>query len=187
MKTLLAYFVLVFALLTSFSAHSQENSSCGLLTSEALDAGDLTSSVDLILVSKADRKMIVFNGGRALKQYHVSLGFTPVGAKTRSGDGKTPEGKYFVDYKNPESAYHLSLLVSYPNTQDLERARRLKVDPGGNIMIHGFPNESSAKATAATTHNTTADWTQGCVGVTDSEIEEIFSHTEEGTAIEICP
>ena len=166
---------------------SAEVSSCRLLKKRATTTEALTTNPDLILIGKAERKLMLFSRGRALKQYHVSLGPNPVGTKIKSGDGKTPEGTYFVESKNPQSSFHLALRVSYPNKMDLVRAEKLNVDPGGDIMIHGFPNNVEYNQRATLNHNSSANWTEGCIGLTNSEIEEIFSRIVEDTPIVICP
>ena len=133
---------------------------------------------DEIVVRKAKREMTLLRAGRVLKTYRIALGRTPVGAKERQGDGKTPEGDYTISGRNPRSAFHLSLRVSYPSAADRERARRQGVDPGGDIMIHGLPN---AQPTAANS----SDWTEGCIAVTNEEIEELWRLVPNGTRIRI--
>lgn len=177
---------LLFTLL--FSAQSFANSKlCALLSKEVSNTGELTQSPDQIIVGKSQRKMILLRKEKILKQYHVSLGTVPVGKKEKSGDGKTPEGSYFVESKNANSKFHLALQVSYPNAQDLANAQKLGVDPGGDIMIHGFPKDEAYNLLATGLHNTMANWTQGCVAVTNTEIEEIYPLVEEETPIQICP
>lgn len=133
--------------------------------------------VTQIQVSKADRKLYLFNNDRVLKSYDIGLGFAPVGAKQFEGDGKTPEGAYFISYKNPDSQYHLSLKISYPNEADIAFAEAQGKSPGGDIVIHGGPNRPTNKR----------DWTWGCIAVTDREIEVIYSMVKEGTPIYILP
>ena len=105
------------------------------------------------------------------------LGFAPVGHKTRSGDGRTPEGRYVIDRRNARSDYYLSLGVSYPNPVDVARARAMGTDPGGNIFIHGGPRRAAERRKQ--------DWTAGCIAVTDAEIEEIWSLVPTGIPISI--
>lgn len=132
---------------------------------------------DRIVVNKGRREMLLLRGSSILRSYRVLLGREPVGHKEREGDGRTPEGRYLIDRRNPKSRYHLSLHISYPNERDRERAASLGVDPGGDIMIHGqndgMPREN--------------DWTQGCIAVTDGEMDEIWGLVAEGTPIEILP
>ncbi len=174
-------------LLSSIFTYGATRPACDLLKSAIPDTSALSNSADLIVVGKSDRKMILFKDGKALKQYHVSLGFSPNGKKQQMGDGKTPEGRYEIELKNGNSAYHLALKVSYPNKEDIKNARARGVNPGGDIMIHGFPNDVESNILAQLVHRTLSNWTQGCVAVTNEEIEEIFPRVSEGTPIEICP
>lgn len=133
--------------------------------------------VQEIQVHKGDRKMYLIGAGKVLKTYDIGLGFQPVGHKQFEGDGKTPEGSYMINYKNPKSEYHLSLKVNYPNAQDRAFARAQGKSPGGDIFIHGEPNRPGAPR----------DWTAGCIAVTDAQMEEIYSMIEVGTMIHIFP
>ncbi|MEM9708335.1 MAG: L,D-transpeptidase family protein [Pseudomonadota bacterium] len=132
--------------------------------------------VTRVIVLKEARKMYLLHGNRALRSYDVALGFEPEGHKVRYGDGKTPEGTYTIDRRNPRSAFHLSIGISYPNARDVAVARRLGVDPGGNIFIHG---ESALGALRG------RDWTWGCIAVTNEEMEEIYAMVRDGTPISI--
>lgn len=136
-----------------------------------------------IVVHKSLRELLLLHGESVLRSYRIALGRNPVGPKTHEGDGKTPEGRYIVDRRNPRSAYHLALHLSYPNSADCDRARDLSLDPGGDIMIHGLPNGNGHPARA---HPQT-DWTRGCIAVTDEEMDEIWELVEDGTPIEINP
>lgn len=132
-----------------------------------------------IQVKKSERKMYLLSGSKVLKKYDVGLGFNPVGHKSFEGDGRTPEGIYFINRQNPNSAYHLSLGISYPDQQDVARALAVGLKPGGDIMIHGRgPMGNRAKL---------IDWTAGCIAVDDSEIEEIFAMVKPGVPIVIYP
>ena len=124
---------------------------------------------DRILIEKKERRMTLFSKGRVLKTYKIALGGDPDGPKERQGDNKTPEGNYIIESRNRDSQYHLSLRISYPNERDKKRAKELGVSPGGDIMIHGLKNGFSWMGD----FHTRADWTRGCVAVTDEEIEEI--------------
>jgi murein L,D-transpeptidase YafK len=139
--------------------------------------------VTRILVEKSARKMTLFAGDKILHEYQVALGGQPVGAKVRQGDHKTPEGSYTVDFKQPASTYHRALHVSYPNAADRARARKLGVDPGGAIMIHGL---AAKFAYLGPLHRQT-DWTEGCIAVTNPEIEEIYRLVPVGAVVEIRP
>jgi len=138
---------------------------------------------DHIVIEKAARTLSLYHGGRLLKTYKIALGSNPKGHKEREGDGRTPEGKYIIDSRNAGSAFHRALHVSYPNEQDRMRARRLGVSPGGAIMIHGLPN---GMAFIGKSH-LLRDWTQGCIAVTNEEIEEIWRVVPNGTPVEIKP
>jgi murein L,D-transpeptidase YafK len=138
---------------------------------------------DHILVLKSERKLILMRDGKPLKTYKVSLGGEPVGAKTRRGDHKTPEGTYTIDRRNLHSQYHKSLHVSYPSAADAANARKLRASPGGDIMIHGLPNGMGWVGS----NHLLRDWTDGCIAVTDQEIEEIWKLVPDGTPIEIKP
>ena len=134
--------------------------------------------VNRVVVRKSRRDMLLLHGDSVVRTYRISLGLEPVGHKQREGDGRTPEGRYVIDRRNSRSAYHLSLHISYPNASDREHAQSRGLDPGGDIMIHGMPNDGRPK---------TGDWTQGCIAVTDAEIDEIWRLVADGTPIEIMP
>lgn len=136
-----------------------------------------------MVVNKSRREMLLVAGGAVLRSYRVALGFAPDGHKRQEGDGRTPEGRYIIDRRNPQSAYHLSLRISYPGPADRLRAAESGVDPGGDIMIHGLPNGLAP----ADRGHPERDWTRGCIAVTDSEIEEIWRLVDDGTAVEINP
>lgn len=133
--------------------------------------------VTQIYVSKKSRKMYLLHGETVLKEYRVNLGFAPNGHKAKKGDGRTPEGIYRIDRRNPNSAYHLSIGISYPNARDVARARAAGVEPGGDIFIHGASKKRSDKG----------DWTAGCIAVTNKEMEEIYAMVGTGTPIYIAP
>ena len=138
---------------------------------------------DHIVVVKSKRILNLECAGKQIRTYKVALGGNPVGAKERQGDHKTPEGHYLIDAKNEHSQFHLSVHVSYPSAADRVRAARLGVSPGGDIMIHGLPPKF---AWVGALHRQT-DWTDGCVAVTDPEIEEIFKLVPLGTPVDIQP
>lgn len=127
--------------------------------------------------------MLVFEHQMLLKSYTIALGSNPVGKKEVEGDGKTPEGFYLIEDKNPNSDYHLNLGVSYPNEDDKANAERLGKKPGGDIKIHGLKN---GWGFVGKFHHF-FDWTEGCIAVTNAEIEEIFAATHPHTPIEIYP
>ena len=136
-------------------------------------------SVDRIVVKKGERRLYLMRNGEPLRSYRIALGYSPLGHKRRQGDGKTPEGIYFIDRLNPASNYRKALSISYPNSADRLHAMRRGDNPGGAIMIHGQPNRK--------TEPKTGDWTFGCIAVSDMEIDEIYQMVEVGTPIEILP
>ena len=145
--------------------------------------GPPTLHADRILVLKSERRLMLLDHGRLLKTYKIALGSEPAGSKTRQGDHRTPEGLYVFDRRNPRSQFHRALHISYPNAQDRARARRLGVNPGGDIFLHGLPNGWGGLGSAQRLY----DWTDGCIAVTNEEIEEIWRAVPDGTPIEIRP
>ncbi|KPK01143.1 MAG: peptidase [Nitrospira bacterium SG8_35_4] len=138
---------------------------------------------DKILIEKKERRLTLLSKGKVLKTYKIALGGDPNGPKERQGDNKTPEGTYVIDSRNRDSRYHLSLHISYPNEEDQKRAKDLGVSPGGDIMIYGIKNGFSW----AGDFHSRVDWTEGCIAVTDEEIEEIDKLAPNGTIVEIRP
>jgi murein L,D-transpeptidase YafK len=151
-----------------------------LLTAAAPNAARLA---DKVLIQKSARQLTLLRNGKPLRSYHISLGSNPKGAKESEGDERTPEGLYTIDSRNAYSKYHLALHVSYPNAADRARARRLRVRPGGEIMIHGTPNRW--RGLRVVFEHT--DWTAGCIAVSDRDIEEIWKLVPNGTVVEIRP
>jgi murein L,D-transpeptidase YafK len=141
------------------------------------------TKADSVLVLKKERRLILMRNAREIKEYSIVLGGEPEGKKTREGDQRTPEGRYILDYRNPRSQAHLSLHISYPNENDIVEARARGVRPGGAIMIHGI---HQGYGYFGRLHRL-IDWTDGCVGVTNDEIEEIWRCVPDGTPIEIRP
>ena len=139
-------------------------------------------TVDHLVVSKSAHTLTLFAQGRPIRVYSVALGRV-AGPKRRQGDGRTPEGRYSIDSHNPNSAYHLALHISYPNADDRARARAAHVPTGGDIMIHGLP--AGAGVLAPLQH--WADWTIGCVALSNAEIEEVYRLVPNGTPIDITP
>jgi murein L,D-transpeptidase YafK len=133
--------------------------------------------VTSVQVHKAARKMYLLHNGRVLESYDIALGFAPDGHKQFEGDGKTPEGAYYITHRNPNSRFHLSLGISYPNTADRAFAEQAGKSPGGDIFIHGGPRRPTSRR----------DWTEGCIAVTDDEMEVIYSMVKPGTVIHILP
>lgn len=142
-----------------------------------------SATADRILIEKGERRLTLFDAGKVLKTYKVALGRNPEGPKDREGDGRTPEGLYTISGRNASSGYHRSLRISYPGPIDVGRARVAGVSPGGDIMIHGIKNGLGWIGSV----HTNMDWTEGCIAVTDEEIEEIWRAVKDGTLVEIRP
>ena len=144
-----------------------------------------TTSVvaDSIVVDKSKHRLSLYYRGAFLRSYLVALGQQPVGDKVRIGDMRTPEGIFRIAARNPESRYHRALRISYPDAAHRARAQKLGVSPGGDIMIHGLP---ARQAWVGAAHRD-FDWTEGCIAVTNQEIEEIWSAVPVGTPIQIKP
>jgi murein L,D-transpeptidase YafK len=141
------------------------------------------AKVDHIVVLKKKHELRLLSGTEVVKTYRVALGSGGLEPKRQEGDHRTPEGTFRIDSRNRASRFHLALHISYPNQADKERAQQLGVDPGGNIMIHGLGKEFRSLGTRQYRY----DWTDGCIAVTDSEIEEIWRLVPDGTEIEILP
>ncbi|MBI1209295.1 MAG: L,D-transpeptidase family protein [Azospirillum sp.] len=139
--------------------------------------------MERIVVEKAAHRLHIYRPDEPPRTYQISLGGNPRGAKEQRGDKRTPEGVYLIVAKNPDSNYHRSLKISYPSPEDRARAQKRGIDPGDDIMIHGLPN---GKGWIGDAHRTT-DWTNGCIAVTDQEIDEIWRLVPVGTPIEIKP
>lgn len=140
-------------------------------------------SADKILVEKNSRRLTLFSRGQPIRTYKIVLGRNPEGPKEREGDNKTPEGMYIIDSRNAKSGYYRSLHISYPGPKDIDHAKKLGVVPGGNIMIHGIKN---GFGWIGGSHRW-FDWTQGCIAVTNQEMEEIWNLAPIGIAVEIRP
>jgi murein L,D-transpeptidase YafK len=139
--------------------------------------------VDRILIEKSRRTMSLMSGGQVVKSYKVVLGGQPIGAKDRQGDRKAPQGIYSVDRKIPDSRFHKALHISYPNPADRDHAHRLGISPGGDVEIHGLGEHWGWVGN----QHRLRDWTDGCVAVTNEEIDEIYVMVRTGTAVEIRP
>lgn len=134
--------------------------------------------VTRIYVFKGERKMYLMHNEKVLKTLNVDLGFSPVGDKMVEADGKTPEGIYHIDRRNPNSAFYLSLGISYPNEQDIEEAKAVGKSPGGDIFIHGEQPKGVQRR---------RDWTAGCIAVKNKEMEQVYAMVRDGTAIVLLP
>lgn len=140
-------------------------------------------AVDRVLVKKSERRMYLMHGGNVVRAYRVSLGLSPVGQKEREGDFRTPEGSYRLDLRNPHSDFFLSIKVSYPNEQDVKRARARHWGTGGSIMVHGMPNLMKHDPDYYLNH----DWTDGCIAVSNSDMVEIWMLVPDDVPIDIVP
>lgn len=136
-----------------------------------------------VRVDKSERKLYLLRNGKPYKAYGISLGSHPVGDKVQQGDKRTPEGRYIIDWHNSQSRYYRALHISYPNAEDRQEAWARGVNPGGMIMIHGLPN----KANGDPEGYLGMDWTDGCIAVSNQEIEELMQAIKDGTPIEILP
>ncbi len=132
--------------------------------------------VTRIVVQKDQRRMYLLHNQTVLKAYDIDLGFAPVGHKSVRGDGRTPEGSYIINRRNPNSSFHLSIGLSYPNEEDVAVAKALGENPGGDIFIHGARTRLDRKG---------PDWTAGCISVSNREVEDIYAMVRLGTQIDL--
>ncbi|MEW6076227.1 MAG: L,D-transpeptidase family protein [Thermodesulfobacteriota bacterium] len=153
---------------------------CLLLNSVASLAAE---KADLVVVEKSKNRLSLYRNGELLASYHVVFGGNPTGPKERQGDGKTPEGRYILDSKKSNSAYYKAFHVSYPNQQDLARAKKMGVSPGGDIMVHGQKNGLSWLSFLAQRVN----WTKGCIALSNADIDAMWKLVDAGTPIDILP
>ena len=151
-------------------------SACGSSKFRTYNGPEVTQ----VVVDKGQRRMFLMHHNRVLKQYPVKLGFSPTGHKMVEGDGRTPEGHYVIDRRNPNSKYHLSIGIDYPNERDMALAEALGKSPGGDIFIHGGPPRG-------TKIDGKSDWTWGCIAITDKQIEQVYAMVKNGTPIYIAP
>lgn len=138
---------------------------------------------DLIVVRKSERTLSLVRQNTVLRTFPIKLGANPVGHKRGAGDSRTPEGRYFIDFKNPDSRFFLSLKISYPNAHDRARARARGEQPGGNIMIHGLPERQILNDN----YYDYVDWTDGCIAVSNQAIAQIWEAVREQTPVVIYP
>ena len=153
-----------------------------------LFAGSSVASAPLatrVLVVKSEHKLYVFAGETIMASYPVALGVNPKGHKQQQGDRRTPEGKYVLDWKNPKSAYYRSIHISYPSADDRAQAKAKGVAPGGDIMIHGQPND--VKLRLFVQASPFLDWTDGCIALSDSDMKSLWEMVQVPTPIEIRP
>ncbi|MBP8697342.1 MAG: L,D-transpeptidase family protein [Syntrophobacterales bacterium] len=172
----------LFSLFTAPAAFSSDSPSAPVASfTEAAPAAGVPA--ERIVVEKSKRTLTLFRQDKEIRTYKVALGRDPVGPKVRQGDNKTPEGVYFVDYKVRHSIYHRALHLSYPNPDDVERARSLGVPPGGSIMIHGMKEDKLWMGDVQYLFN----WTNGCIALTNREMEELWDLVSPWTPVEIRP
>ncbi len=136
---------------------------------------------DRILVKKAERRLYLLRDDAVIASYKVALGGNPVGPKYFQGDSRTPEGTYTIDARNAGSRFYRALRISYPSYEDRARARQYGAPAGGLVMIHGQPNQRRRN------HDAASDWTDGCIAVSNHEMDEIWAAVDVGTPIEIEP
>lgn len=148
----------------------------------AVRAGDFPLA-DKVVVEKSKRKLYLIRNGEAFRTFDIALGNAPVGDKQEEGDNRTPEGRYYLDMRNPNSDYFLSIRISYPDEKDRQEAQARGVDPGGQIMIHGQPNTPTYSAA----YYRRSDWTNGCIAVSNSDMIDIWLMTPDRVPIEIFP
>jgi murein L,D-transpeptidase YafK len=150
-------------------------------------AGTMVSAhaqtIDLVRVLKAERKIQLLSAAVVQKEFKVALGGSPVGHKQREGDQKTPEGTYVLDYKKSDSAFYKAIHISYPNAQDIAHANKQGVSLGGQIMIHGQKNGLGWLSSVSQNF----DWTNGCVALSNADMEEVWKSVKPGTQIELRP
>lgn len=182
MTMLYRFAAILIAGLSAAAANADSNlPSSGIASSSATEAA--LPLADSVVVRKSERKLYLMRQGDILRTYKIALGLRPEGHKQFEGDYRTPEGKYRLTRRNPNSEYFLSIQIDYPNAQDVERARRQGLRPGGAIMIHGQPNLPRKPRD----YYANVDWTEGCIAVSNSDMVEIWLMTPPNTPIEITP
>ena len=138
---------------------------------------------DSVLVDKSERKLYLLREGIKYREYSIALGPRPRGHKLHAGDERTPEGRYILDFKTEKSDFYKAIHISYPNEQDIKRASDIGAAPGGSIMIHGMPNNTTLPPELVQMFN----WTDGCIAVTNADMDEIWPAIKPGTPIDIRP
>ncbi|QBF84336.1 hypothetical protein EXU30_17910 [Shewanella maritima] len=156
---------------------------CVLVSLSSSFAHALSGKADLVIVKKSESSMQILRQGKVLKTYHIAMGDAPQGHKLTEGDQRTPQGRYILDYKKSDSAFYRSIHISYPNEEDKLRAKALGISPGGLIMIHGENPKSKLPPLEQQKYN----WTNGCIAVTNKEMDELWQVIDPGTPIEIWP
>jgi len=154
-----------------------------LLLSVQTANAESVQKADTVLVIKSEKRLYLFHKGEQFASFPVTFGAEPEGHKQKQGDERTPEGHYILDYKNPKSKFYKSIHVSYPNAMDRENARRLGVSPGGDIMIHGLPDEWAWVGALGQLF----PWTDGCIAMSNKDMDTVWEAVNPGTPIEIRP
>ena len=158
------------------------------LTAHEIQKIRQNSPITEVKVYKAERKVQLLHHEQVIRSYVMRLGFDPLGHKVQEGDGKTPEGRYTLDWRNPQSAFYKSLHISYPNEKDKRKADQLGVSAGGDVMIHGSATTAQVqKLSSLMQYLPKSDWTWGCIAVRNVDMDEIWKLVDDGTAIEIYP
>lgn len=137
--------------------------------------------IDRILVDKSERTLATYRDGQLVRAFRVAIGSGGLAAKQRQGDGRVPEGTFRITFHNAASRYHRSLRIGYPTAEQRAAANAAGVDPGGDIMIHGLPYGMGALGS----RHVLRDWTEGCVAVTNREMDWLFAAVPDGTRIDI--
>tara|TARA_R110000868_G_scaffold13223_4_gene62091 strand:+ start:5356 stop:5865 length:510 start_codon:yes stop_codon:yes gene_type:complete len=154
---------------------------CMMSAGSAPRAAETVAQADRIVIEKTAHRMVLYHGGNILKSYWVALGGGGLDPKKREGDGRTPEGIYKITERKADSRFHLALRISYPDEKDKARAKAQGVPPGSHIMIHGMRNGFGWLSP----FNTWFDWTDGCVAITNAQMNEIWERVPVGTEVEI--
>ena len=197
-KTILIPLFLITAIISIiacivYAKYNQYLPSVGMTHDQSLDQSSIDrikeqSPITEVHVFKAQRSLELRHQDQVIRRYAMRLGFSPIGHKVQEGDGKTPEGRYIIDWRNPQSAFYKSLHISYPNAVDKAKAAEMNVSPGGDIMIHGSATTNQVnKLPSLMNYFPSNDWTWGCVAVRNIDMDEIWQLVENGTPIEIHP
>jgi murein L,D-transpeptidase YafK len=194
------YFLgLVFGLMLFISTHSVADTSTLLLLDPVQtkiiqakpaqktikkEVEEFDGFVDYVLVKKREQKLYLYSEDQVVKSYKIAMGKQPKGQKLKEGDSRTPEGLYTLDWRNPNSKFFRSIHVSYPNVVQTRSAREAGVDPGGEIMIHGQPNDWSERIKLTFSYQ---NWTEGCIALENQDMIEVWDLVRDGTPIKIDP
>ena len=155
----------------------------GLGGQSAAQSVSATERADTILIVKHERKLYLLRDNSQLRSYRIALGLTPTGAKEREWDFRTPEGSYFIDFRQEHSHYFKALHISYPSAADLKRSAARHLSPGRDIFIHGEPNQP----TKPDSYYKTRDWTNGCIALSNEDLLDLWNHTAVQARVEIVP